>query len=76
MGLATALKHVQKSCNMFYPPPPTWTTSPPVKIDINKTYFPTGKTRYNKQIRTQPRLKINLLKNPNYKRTPGLAFNN
>ena len=35
---------------------------PSVKIDINKTYFSTGKTRYNGQIGTQQRLQINLFK--------------
>ena len=32
----------------------------PVKVDINKTYLYTGKTRCSKQIQTQPRLQINL----------------
>ena len=34
------------------------------KSDINKTYFPTGKTRYNRRIITQPRPKKKLLKIP------------
>ena len=39
----------------------------PVKVDINKTYLSTGKTRCSKQIWTQPRLQINLLKIPTTK---------
>ena len=72
-GLATALKHVQKLYNMAHPPHPPRPQVPSQKkkkkIDINKTYFPTGKTRYNRQIMTQPRLKINLLKIPTTKDT-------
>ena len=39
----------------------------PVKVDINKTYLSTGRTRCSKQIWTQPRLQINLLKIPTTK---------
>ena len=50
--------------NTFHPPPNHLDHRAPVKIDINKTYFPTGKTRYYGQIITQPRLKIKILKTP------------
>ena len=36
----------------------------PVKIDISKTYFSTGRTRYYGQIIAQPKLKIKLLNTP------------
>ena len=61
--LVTALKH-SKSLNMLYQTPTHLDHRSPVKIDINKTYFSTGKTRYYGQIITQPKLKIKLLKTP------------
>ena len=39
----------------------------PVKVDINKTYLSTGKTRCSKQTWTQPRLQIKLPKIPTTK---------
>ena len=47
---------------MLYQTPTHLDHRSPVKIDINKTYFSTGKTRYNGQIGTQQRLQINLFK--------------
>ena len=64
--LVTALKHL-KPHNMLYQTPTHLDHRPPVKIEINKTYFSTDKTRYNGQIMTQPRQKINLLKIPTTK---------
>ena len=47
---------------MLYQTPTHLDHRSPVKIDINKTYFSTGMTRYNGQIGTQQRLQINLFK--------------
>ena len=63
MELVTALKHV-KSHNMLYQTPTHLDHMSPVKVDINKTYFSTGKTRYYGQIIAQPNLKVKLLKTP------------
>ena len=52
---------------MLYQTPTHLDHRSPVKIDINKTYFSTGKTRYYGQIITQPKLKIKLLKFPTTK---------
>ena len=49
---------------MLYQTPTHLDHRSPVKIDINKTYFSTGKTRYYGQIIAQPKLKIKLLKTP------------
>ena len=59
--LVTALKHL-KSHNMLYQTPTHLDHKSPVKIDINKTYSSTGKTRNNGQIGTQQRLQINFFK--------------
>ena len=59
--LVIALKHF-KPHNMLCQTPTDLDHRSPVKIDINKTYFSTGKTRYNWQIGTQQRLQINLFK--------------
>ena len=59
--LVTALKHL-KPHNMLCQTPTHLDHRTSVKIDINKTYFSTGKTRYNGQIGTQQRLQINLFK--------------
>ena len=52
---------------MLYQTPTHLDHRSPVKIDINKTYLSTGKTRCSKRIWTQPRLQINLLKIPTTK---------
>ena len=59
--LVTALKHL-KPHNMLCQTPTHLDLRSPRKIEINKTYFSTGKTRYNGQIGTQQRLQINLFK--------------
>ena len=64
--LITALKYL-KSHNMLHQTPTHLDHRSPVKIEINNTYVSTGKTRYNKQIETQQRLQINLLKTPTTK---------
>ena len=61
--LVTALKHL-KSHNKLYQTPAHLDHRSTVKIDINKTFFFTSKTRYNGQIITQPKLKIKLLNTP------------
>ena len=61
--LVTALKHL-KSHNNLYQTPTHLDHGSTVKIDINKTFFFTSKTRYNGQIIAQPKLKIKLLNTP------------
>ena len=59
--MVRALKHLEPQ-NMLCQTPTHLDHRSPVKIDINKTYFSTGTTRYNGQIGTQKRLQINLFK--------------
>ena len=61
--LVTALKHL-KSHNKPYQIPTHLDHGSTVKIDINKIFFFTSKTRYNGQIIAQPKLKIKLLNTP------------
>ena len=61
--LVTALKHLN-SHNKLYQTPTHLDHQSTVIIDINKTFFFTSKTRYNRQIIAQPKLKIKLLNTP------------
>ena len=61
--LVTALKHL-KLHNKLYQTPTHLDHRSTVNIEINKTFFFTSKTRYNRQIIAQPKLKIKLLNTP------------